>query len=62
MSIQHIEAEQMVLGSLLLDGELIKECDLIERYFSMGVYQTIFNSIRKIKEDGLQLDKIILLK
>ncbi|PEP52343.1 DnaB-like helicase N-terminal domain-containing protein [Bacillus pseudomycoides] len=62
MSIQHIEAEQMVLGSLLLDGELIKECHLIERYFSMGVYQAIFKLIRKIEEDELQLDKIILLK
>lgn len=26
MSIQNVEAEKTVLGSLLLDGELIKEC------------------------------------
>ncbi len=34
MSIQNVEAEKTVLGSLLIDGELIKECRLTEQYFS----------------------------
>lgn len=33
MSVQNVEAEKTVLGSLLLDGELIKECRLTERLF-----------------------------
>ncbi|MDM5155458.1 DnaB-like helicase N-terminal domain-containing protein [Bacillus sp. DX1.1] len=45
MSTQHVEAEQMVLGSLLLNGELIKKCYLTEQHFSTAVYQAIFKLI-----------------
>ncbi|PHB17393.1 replicative DNA helicase [Bacillus pseudomycoides] len=61
MSIQNIEAEQTVLGSLLLDGELIKECRLTEQHFSTAVHQAIFKLIRKIEEEGQPLDLVALV-
>ncbi|WP_144569562.1 replicative DNA helicase [Bacillus pseudomycoides] len=61
MSIQNIEAEQTVLGSLLLDGELIKECRLTEQHFSMAVHQALFKLIRKIEEEGQPLDLVALV-
>ncbi|WP_438825187.1 DnaB-like helicase N-terminal domain-containing protein, partial [Bacillus sp. JJ1127] len=47
--------------SLLLDGELTKGCHLTERHFSTAVHQVIFKLIRKIKEDGQQLDFVTLV-
>lgn len=61
MSIQHVEAEQTVLGSLLLDGELIKECRLTEQHFSTAMHQAIFKLIRKIEEEGQPLDLVALV-
>lgn len=61
MSIQNVEAEQTVLGSLLLDGELIKECRLNEQHFSMAVHQALFKLIRKIEEEGQPLDLVALV-
>ncbi|MGG0276933.1 replicative DNA helicase [Bacillus rhizoplanae] len=61
MSIQNVEAEQTVLGSLLLDGELIKECRLTEQHFSMPVHQAIFKLIRQIEGDGQPLDLVTLV-
>ncbi|MDM5153670.1 replicative DNA helicase [Bacillus sp. DX1.1] len=61
MSIQNAQAEQTVLGSLLLDGELVKECRLTERHFSVTVHQAIFKLIRKIEEDGQPLDLVTLV-
>ncbi|OOR49468.1 replicative DNA helicase [Bacillus pseudomycoides] len=61
MSIQNIEAEQTVLGSLLLDGELIKECRLTNQHFSTAVHQAIFKLIRKIEEEGQPLDLVALV-
>ncbi|PEF75507.1 replicative DNA helicase [Bacillus pseudomycoides] len=61
MSIRNVEAEQTVLGSLLLDGELIKECRLTEQHFSMAVHQAIFKLIRKIEEEGQPLDLVALV-
>ncbi|PEF22498.1 replicative DNA helicase [Bacillus pseudomycoides] len=61
MSIQNMEAEQTVLGSLLLDGELIKECRLTDQHFSTAVHQAIFKLIRKIEEEGQPLDLVALV-
>ncbi|PEB41909.1 replicative DNA helicase [Bacillus pseudomycoides] len=61
MSIRNVEAEQTVLGSLLLDGELIKECRLTEQHFSMAVHQALFKLIRKIEEEGQPLDLVALV-
>ncbi|SFK37509.1 DnaB-like helicase N terminal domain-containing protein [Bacillus sp. 5mfcol3.1] len=55
MSIQNVEAEKTVLGSLLLDGELIKECRLTEQYFSLSVHKSIFQLMRKWKKRGNRL-------
>lgn len=58
MSIQNVEAEKTVLGSLLLDGELIKECRLTEQYFSMPVHKSIFQLMRKMEEEGQPIDLV----
>ena len=55
MSIQNVEAEKTVLGSLLIDGELIKECRLTEQYFSLSVHKSIFQLMRKMEEEGNRL-------
>ncbi len=58
MSIQNVEAEKTVLGSLLLDGELIKECRLTEQYFSMPVHKSIFQLMRKMEDEGQPIDLV----
>lgn len=61
MSIQNVEAEQTVLGSLLLEGELIKECRLTEQHFSTAVHRAIFKVIREVEEDMQPLDLVTLV-
>ncbi|MGG2016402.1 replicative DNA helicase [Bacillus sp. S10(2024)] len=61
MSIQNVEAEQTVIGSLLLDGELIKECRLTEHHFSTALHQAIFKLIREVEKDGQPLDLVTLV-
>ncbi|PEY34824.1 replicative DNA helicase [Bacillus cereus] len=61
MSIQNVEAEQTVLGALLLEGELIKECRLTDQHFSTAVHQALFKLIRKIEEEGQPLDLVALV-
>ncbi|WP_141527913.1 replicative DNA helicase [Bacillus sp. AFS023182] len=61
MSIQNVEAEQTVLGSLLLEGELIKECHLTEQHFSTAVHRAIFKLIREVEEDMQPLDLVTLV-
>ncbi|MGX5466246.1 replicative DNA helicase [Bacillus toyonensis] len=61
MSIQNVEAEKTVLGSLLLDGELMKECRLTEHYFSMPVHKSIFQLMRKMGEEGQPIDLVTFI-
>lgn len=61
MSIQNIEAEQTVLGSLLLEGELIQECQLTEHQFSAAVHRAIFKLIRDMEEEGQPIDLVTLV-
>ncbi|MEN1936968.1 replicative DNA helicase [Paenibacillus sp. 102] len=61
MSIQNIEAEQTVLGSLLLEGELIKECQLTEQHFSTAMHRAIFKLMREMDEEGQPIDLVALV-
>ena len=61
MSIQNVEAEKTVLGSLLIDGELIKECRLTEHYFSMSVHKSIFQLMRKMEGEGQPIDLVTFI-
>ena len=61
MSIQNVEAEKTVLGSLLIDGELIKECRLTEQYFSLSVHKSIFQLMRKMEEEGQPIDLVTFI-
>ncbi len=60
--IQNIEAEQAVLGSLIMEGELMKECQLKVSQFSATVHRTLFDAMKSITEDGEQLDLAMLVQ
>ena len=53
--------EKTVLGSLLIDGELIKECRLTEHYFSMSVHKSIFQLMRKMEGEGQPIDLVTFI-
>ncbi|MFD3449457.1 replicative DNA helicase [Microbacteriaceae bacterium 4G12] len=61
MMIRNVEAEQTVLGTLLLEGELIKECRLTEQHFANAVHQAIFKLMRRIDANDQLLDLITLV-
>ncbi|MDN4525350.1 replicative DNA helicase [Fictibacillus fluitans] len=44
----NIEAEQAVLGSILLESDLIQECLLIPEHFAQSNHQQIFRAMREI--------------
>ncbi|WP_416825187.1 replicative DNA helicase [Ectobacillus polymachus] len=59
MRIQNVEAEQMVLGSIILEGELLKECRLAEQHFSLALHQTIFKWMKQVVEEKLDLITLV---
>ncbi|WP_416828202.1 replicative DNA helicase [Ectobacillus polymachus] len=60
--IQNIEAEQAVLGSFLLDGELIKESRLTEKQFSTVVHCKLFQVMQSIVQAGEPLEATTLVQ
>ncbi len=61
VSIQNVEAEQTVLGALLLEGERMKECRLTKQHFSTVIHQAIFKMMREIVDGGQPLDIVTLV-
>ncbi|PHA00917.1 replicative DNA helicase [Bacillus pseudomycoides] len=59
--IRNIEAEQSVLGSLLLEGDLIKDCQLREKQFSLPTHQIIFKSMRELDSEEKPIDMVSLV-
>ncbi|WP_379969639.1 DnaB-like helicase N-terminal domain-containing protein [Ectobacillus sp. sgz5001026] len=60
MSIQSIEAEQSVLGSIMLEDDLLKECRLTEEHFTSAVHQAIFRMMKQMEEEGGPVDLVTL--
>lgn len=56
----NLQAEQSVLGAILLDNELIKECNLATDDFSSN-HKFIFESMKKLDAIGQPIDPITLL-
>ncbi|WP_308410518.1 DnaB-like helicase N-terminal domain-containing protein [Bacillus sp. Marseille-P3661] len=52
------EAEQAVLGAILLDGGLIQECILQSNHFPAGIHQMIFKAMREVDEKNLAIDVV----
>lgn len=55
------EAEQAVLGALLIEGDLIQECILLPQHFTPGGHQLIFKSMRDLDEDGKKIDIVTVV-
>ncbi|MEC1716994.1 DnaB-like helicase N-terminal domain-containing protein [Schinkia azotoformans] len=49
------EAEQAVLGAILVEGSLIHECTLLPVHFSPGSHQLIFKRCGEWKKAGKKL-------
>ncbi|MED4354981.1 replicative DNA helicase [Schinkia azotoformans] len=50
------EAEQAVLGAILVEGSLIHECTLLPVHFSPGSHQLIFQAMRGVEESRQEVD------
>ena len=51
--VENIEAEQTVLGSILLEGDLIKETRLEPHHFSRKEHQKIFEAMKEVESSGM---------
>jgi len=53
-----LEVEEALIGSLLLDGELIKDCSLRPEQLYVPRLQTIFSFMLKLAEKGKPIDMV----
>lgn len=59
--IRNAEAEACVLGSIILEGDLIKDCRLQISYFSHPVHRTIFKIMRTLDENNEPIDLVAIV-
>ncbi|EEL31445.1 Replicative DNA helicase [Bacillus cereus Rock3-28] len=59
--IRNVEAEQSVLGSIIQEGDLIKDCQLKVKQFSLPTHQVIFKAIRELEDAELPIDLVALI-
>jgi replicative DNA helicase len=57
----NIEAEQALLGSILLEPELIHECVIQEREFGVQNHSLIFRAMRKVAQEGKKVDFVTVV-
>lgn len=57
----NIEAEQYVLGSILLEGDLIKELNMLPEHFYRPANKTIFEAMKKVDADGDPVDLLTVV-
>lgn len=55
-AIENIEAEQAVLGSLLIQGDLIKDTVLYADQFSLTKHKLIFRAMREVDDANIPVD------
>lgn len=56
--VKNIEAEQAVLGSILLDGDLIKELSLQPEHFAEQTHRVIFKAMKHVEASGKVIDLV----
>jgi len=56
----NLEAEQSVLGSILLEPELIYECSIQWEEFYATQHRTIFEAYQKLKENSISIDLVTI--
>jgi replicative DNA helicase len=57
----NIEAEQALLGSILLEPDLITECVLSEREFGVKNHRSIFRAMRTVVQKGRKVDFVTVV-
>lgn len=53
-------AERTVLGSLLIEGDLIKECSLTPANFYRPAHQMIYEAMQSVEQQDIPLDIVTL--
>ena len=59
--IRNVEAEQSVLGSIIQEGDLIKDCQLKVKQFSLPTHQVIFRAMRELEDAEVPIDLVALI-
>lgn len=59
--IRNVEAEQSVLGSIIQEGDLIKDCQLKVKQFSLPTHQVIFKAMRELEDAEVPIDLVALI-
>lgn len=57
----NVEAEQAVLGSILLEPDLIQECHLTMEQFGMAAHKQIFRAMREVDAKGNEVNFVSVL-
>ncbi|WP_416729229.1 replicative DNA helicase [Fictibacillus sp. JL2B1089] len=57
----NIEAEQAVLGSILLEPDLIQECQMSIEHFGTTSHKQIFRAMREVDSNGNEVDFVTVL-
>lgn len=60
-AIENIEAEQAVLGSLLIQGDLIKDTVLYADQFSLTKHKLIFRAMREVDDANIPVDFVSIV-
>ncbi|SFI02977.1 MULTISPECIES: replicative DNA helicase [unclassified Bacillus (in: firmicutes)] len=59
--IRNVEAEQSILGSIILDGDLIKDCRLKPKQFAVPVHQVVFKTMCDLDAEDKPIDLVSLV-
>ncbi|MCR8856518.1 replicative DNA helicase [Bacillus pseudomycoides] len=59
--IRNVDAEQSVLGSIIIEGDLIKDCQLKPNQFSLTTHQVIFKAMRELEDAESPIDLVSLI-
>ncbi|AIK36852.1 replicative DNA helicase [Bacillus pseudomycoides] len=60
--IRNVEAEQSVLGSIIMEGELIKDCQLKPNHFSLPTHQAVFKAMRELEDAESPIDLVTVVE
>lgn len=60
--LMNLEAEQYILGAILLEPELIKECTLKHEHFGEEKHRNLFYVMRDLDEKGKPIDPVAIVE
>ncbi|PEP40453.1 replicative DNA helicase [Bacillus pseudomycoides] len=60
--IRNLEAEQSVLGSIIMEGDLIKDCQLKPNQFSLPTHQAVFKAMRELEDVESPIDLVTVVE